>query len=172
MFFYLLLLFVFVPLIELYLLIRIGAAIGLLVTIGIVIFTGILGATLARREGLKTIRAIQDSLHAGRMPTDSVIDGLLILIAGGVLLTPGFLTDALGFSLLIPSLRASFREAIKGSFKNSITVRTYGPPGMGPGYGGPFDGAVPKGPDFGDLGDSPGAKKPDVVVEPEDGEEG
>jgi len=103
-------LFLLVPLAELYLLIRVGEVIGAPATIGLVIATAFFGATLARREGLRAFVAIQDSVAAGRLPTDDLIEGVMILLAGLVLLTPGFLTDALGFLILIPVTRRWLRR--------------------------------------------------------------
>lgn len=102
MFFRLLLLFTVVPLVELFLLIEIGRWIGAPATVALVIGTGALGAYLARREGLKTLRRVQTEWRQGRMPTQALLDGAMILIAGAVLLTPGILTDLAGFFLLTP----------------------------------------------------------------------
>ena len=104
------LLFLLVPLVELYLLIQVGKVIGAPATIGLVIATAFLGANLARREGLRTYIAIQQNVAAGRLPTDDLIEGVMIFVAGLVLLTPGFLTDALGFLILIPATRRLLRH--------------------------------------------------------------
>lgn len=106
-------LFVFVPLIELALLLKIGVRIGPLPTLLIVIVTGIAGAALARQQGWKTWMRIQSSLNSGRMPTEELIDGALILSGGVLLLTPGILTDALGISLLAPPSRAFHKRWLK-----------------------------------------------------------
>ena len=103
----LLLAFTTIPIIEIYLLIEIGSIFGVLTAIAIVIFTGFLGAFLARIQGLQTLSRIQQSLSEGRMPSSEFLDALLIVVAGLVLLTPGFLTDAAGFLLLIPTTRNS-----------------------------------------------------------------
>ena len=105
MYFALLLLFTIVPFIELYLLLVIGARIGALTTIMIVILTGIVGASLARIQGFKVLRDIQLATQAGQMPGTELIHGALVLIGGLLLLTPGFLTDLFGFSLLFPPSR-------------------------------------------------------------------
>ena len=102
-------LFVLLPLVELALLIQVGRWIGIIWTIVIVAGTGILGAALARRQGGRAWRAIQEELRQGRMPAGRVVDGLLILIGAIVLLTPGILTDLLGFALLLPPSRRVFR---------------------------------------------------------------
>ena len=110
MFIRLLLLFTIVPLVELYLLIKLGSVVGVAPTVALVVFTGALGAWLARVQGLSVLKRLSTDLGEGRLPTDAVIDGLLILVAGAVLLTPGLLTDALGFLLLVPRSRAVVRK--------------------------------------------------------------
>jgi len=112
MFLRLLLLFTIVPLAELFLLVKLGTVIGIGATVLIVICTGVLGAWLARWQGLGVLRRLTDDLNEGRLPADALIDGLLILIAGAVLLTPGLITDALGFLLLVPQGRAVVRKTI------------------------------------------------------------
>ena len=101
----LLLAFTIIPIIEIYLLIEIGSIFGALTAITLVILTGFLGAFMARMQGLQTLFRIQESLREGRMPSSDLLDALLIVIAGVVLLTPGFLTDSAGFLLLIPTTR-------------------------------------------------------------------
>lgn len=103
---FLMMLFVGLPLIELALLLRLARLITPLGTLGLVVFTGVLGATLARRQGLKTWRRVQSDLAQGRMPASHIVDALLIFVAGVVLVTPGIITDAIGFALLIPAIRA------------------------------------------------------------------
>lgn len=106
----LLLLFTLVPLLEIYLLIKIGAAIGAFATIAVVVVTGIVGAGLARRQGFVVWLRIQYEMQQGRFPARDLVDGLLILAAGIVLITPGVITDALGFLILIPVTRAPVRR--------------------------------------------------------------
>ncbi len=120
MFFRLLLLFTVVPLIELYLLIRVGAIIGALPTILIVLGTGALGAFLARRQGFQVWVRIQGSLQQGRFPAKELIDGLLVLAAGLLLITPGIMTDVLGFLLLFPVTRTFFRRALMRRFSGMV----------------------------------------------------
>jgi len=110
--FWLIVLFVTVPLLELALLIWVGTQIGMMTTIAIVVLTGILGATLARLQGVATWKRFQQRTASGELPHEDLIDGLLILIAGAVLLTPGLLTDVAGFLLLVPPARAVIRRAI------------------------------------------------------------
>jgi len=116
MFLRLLLLFTIVPLVELFLLVKLGTVVGVGPTIALVLFTGILGAWLARQQGLDVLRRVNEDLSQGRMPTEAIMDGVLILIAGAVLLTPGLLTDALGFVLLIPRTRAAVRKIAAARF--------------------------------------------------------
>ena len=102
--------FTIIPVVEIYLLIQIGTIFGALTSIALVIVTGFLGAYLARIQGLQTLFRIQKSLHEGQMPSSELLDALLIGIAGLVLLTPGFLTDAFGFLLLIPNTRTAIKQ--------------------------------------------------------------
>ena len=111
--------FTIIPIIEIYLLIEIGSMFGALTAVALVILTGFLGAFLARMQGLQTLYRIQESLREGRMPSGELLDALLIGIAGLVLLTPGFLTDAAGFLLLIPATR----NAIKNWLRRQIELR-------------------------------------------------
>jgi len=117
---YLMLLFIIVPIVELALLIKVGQHIGAFNTISIVIGTGIAGALLAKSEGLKTLRGIQHDLELGIMPSERLLDGLFIFTGGLLLLTPGLITDMVGFLLLIPYTRGLVREWAKEIFRNSI----------------------------------------------------
>ncbi len=101
----LLLLFIVVPAVELMLLIEIGRHIGTLPTLGLIVLTGALGAALARHQGLAVLRQVQEETAAGRMPAAALLDGVLILLAAAVLMTPGVLTDAFGFLCLVPACR-------------------------------------------------------------------
>lgn len=105
--------FVLVPLLELALLIQVGRWIGLLPTVGLVFTTGVLGAALARREGLRTLSAFQRELSVGRLPGGALMDGLAILLGGAFLLTPGILTDLLGFLLLVPVSRRVIQNEVR-----------------------------------------------------------
>jgi len=116
MFMKLLLLFTIVPAVELALLIEIGQRVGLLATIFLVASTGIIGASLARSQGYIVIKKIKSNTNAGKMPTDDLIGGLLILLGGALLLTPGLLTDITGFSLILPGTRHFYTEIIKKRF--------------------------------------------------------
>jgi UPF0716 protein FxsA len=120
MFMRLLALFVLLPLLELALLIQVGQAIGLFWTLAIVVVTGFLGAALARRQGLRAWIGIQDQLRQGAMPGNALVDGLLILIGGIVLLTPGLLTDLAGFALLVPTTRNTLKRSLRKRFRQAI----------------------------------------------------
>ncbi len=134
MFFRLILLFALLPLIELYLLIKVGSVIGGLPTIGLVLFTGVLGAYLARLEGTRVFLRAQENMKQGIPPAEEVIDALLIFIAGVVLLTPGIVTDCMGFAMLFPPTRRLFKVWLRKRFDQAVangTIHTY-PPGSGP----------------------------------------
>ncbi len=122
MFIRLLLLFTLVPLIELALLIEIGQKIGLWNTIAIVVLTGFIGAALARSEGFGIISRIQNELASGQLPGDSLIDGALVLAGALLLLTPGLITDAFGFALLLPFSRAFVKIYLKKHFSRKINT--------------------------------------------------
>ena len=102
---WILLAFIGVPLIEIALFIEIGGLIGLWPTIAIVIATAVAGTALIRRQGLNTLQRAQQEMDARRLPVRELFDGICLLFAGALLLTPGFMTDAVGFALLVPSLR-------------------------------------------------------------------
>ncbi len=116
----LILLFIGLPLAELALLLRIGDIVGPWTTLGIVVLTGLLGATLARLEGLRVAIRIQEDLHEGRMPAPYILDGVMILIAGAVLITPVFITDTAGFLLLIPPFRLFIKQWVKRMIEKRI----------------------------------------------------
>ncbi|MEC5126715.1 FxsA family protein [Verrucomicrobiales bacterium BCK34] len=122
MFARLLLLFIGIPVIELFLFMVLGSKIGIPLTLLIIILTGALGAHLTRSQGLQALNNYKAATAQGKLPHEEVLDGLMILIAGAVLLTPGFLTDAIGFSLLVPSIRGSVRKVLGAYLKGKITV--------------------------------------------------
>lgn len=109
----LILLFTVLPLIELVILIEIGKHIGAFSTVLVVIGAAIVGASLAKVQGINTIRRIQKSLSEGRIPAEELLDGFLIFIAGLLLIAPGFLTDISGFLLLIPFSRNRIKLWVK-----------------------------------------------------------
>lgn len=101
----LILLFVAVPIAEIYLLLEVGGVIGALPTIGLVVLTAVVGAALVRAQGFSTIQHVRRTMDAGELPAVAIIEGIFLLLAGALLLTPGFLTDAIGFCCLVPPLR-------------------------------------------------------------------
>ena len=110
--------FTIIPIIEIYILINIGSILGAFVSISLVVLTGILGAYLARIQGLNTILRIQESLSEGRIPSGELLDAVLILVAGVLLLTPGFLTDSIGFILLFQTSRNLIKFWLQRKFKS------------------------------------------------------
>ena len=103
--FFLFLAFVVVPIVEIGLFLQVGSHIGVPATLGLIILTAIAGTMLVRSQGIDVIRKLQGSANRGEMPVAALIQGLFVLIAGILLLTPGFATDTLGFALLIPPVR-------------------------------------------------------------------
>lgn len=113
MFIKLLLLFIFIPIIEIYVLIEAGRQIGVGATIALVIVTGIAGAYLAKSQGFQLLARIQSDLQQGRVPAEEMFDGAMILAGGMVLLTPGFCTDLIGFLLLTPATRYHIKRWLR-----------------------------------------------------------
>lgn len=115
--------FTVLPLTELWLLLEVKGQIGIWYTLGLVLATGIVGAALARQQGIATLRLIQEEMGQGRIPTQGLLDGVLILFAGAVLVTPGILTDALGFTLLIPPARRGLSVLLRRYVTTRISVQ-------------------------------------------------
>lgn len=122
---------VLVPIIEIALFIEVGGFLGLWPTIAIVILTAFLGTVLLRRQGLATLADLQGRLQQGQDPSSTIAHGAMILIAGIVLLTPGFFTDAIGFLLLVPPIRASIIRTIGQRMTASAHVHFHQ---TGPGF--------------------------------------
>ena len=116
----LILLFLGVPLVELYVLIQVGQEIGALWTIALLVLVSVIGAWLAKREGFGVWLRMQDQVAAGRMPGIELVDAFLILLAGALLLTPGFVTDLLAIVLLIPPGRALVRRGLRRTLVNRV----------------------------------------------------
>ena len=121
---FLFLLFTVGPLCELILLIYVGSKIGLLATLGIVIATGLIGTALARWQGVKALLRVQRRLARNQVPADELFDGVLILLAGVLLVIPGLITDVFGFALLLPPVRSLVKHLLRGWAKKNIHVRT------------------------------------------------
>ncbi|MFM7490167.1 MAG: FxsA family protein [Actinomycetota bacterium] len=124
----LLLLFVIVPIAELYTIIKVGGAIGFFNTLGIIIAVAVIGSWLVKREGLRVWTKFNEAIAQGRVPTREIIDGVLILGAGALLLTPGFLTDVFGVLMLFPPTRMIFRSYLMRRAKRgtAFVVRGFG----------------------------------------------
>ena len=116
----LLLLFILVPAIELALLLEVGSHLGTLPTLGLIAATGVVGASLARRQGLAVLGRAQDQMARGELPAGSLADGVMILVAGAFLITPGILTDAFGFLLLVPVFREVVRSVAMNRLRKAI----------------------------------------------------
>lgn len=119
----LLLLFILTPLIELWLLMLVSERLGASTTIWMVLVTGFVGASLAKRQGLSTWLSIQRETQQGNLPAASLVDALMIFVAGLLLITPGILTDFVGFSLLVPPVRALLRHGLRESFRGQMNVQ-------------------------------------------------
>ncbi|MGE0485039.1 MAG: FxsA family protein [Gammaproteobacteria bacterium] len=132
-------LLVSVPLVELYVLIAVGRSIGAGTTIGLVILTAVLGAWLLRAQGLATLARARATMAAGELPAIEMVEGLILLLTGVLLLIPGFITDALGFLVLLPPVRRILARALAAR----MVVQAMGPggprppPGAGPDHGPP-----------------------------------
>ena len=97
--------FLLVPIAEIYVLIQVGGLLGALPTIALVVFTAVLGSMLIRSQGLATLARVRTSMARGEVPAVELLEGMCLLVAGALLLTPGFVTDSVGFTLLVPPLR-------------------------------------------------------------------
>ena len=142
-------LFVVLPLVELYFLIQVGQVIWAWWTIALLVVDSILGAWLVKREGRRTWEALRDALASGRMPHRELADGALVLIGGTLLMTPGFVSDVLGVALMLPLTRPLFRRVLARVVAARLVTGVVGPGprfGAGPGFGpgtGPGNGSRP-----------------------------
>jgi len=119
-----LLLFLLVPIVEIYFLIVIGGVIGALPTVALVVLTAVVGASLARYQGLATLQRLQATLARGEAPAIEMFEGVLLLVGAVLLLTPGFFTDLLGFACLIPATR---RALAFWALRRMMVVTSCGP---------------------------------------------
>lgn len=138
--------FLLIPLLEIYVLIQVGYAIGALTTVVLVVLTALAGAVMIRAQGMATLTRARASLDRGEIPAGELFEGLCLLVAGVALLTPGFVTDALGFLFLIPGIRRSLILALM----HAGAVRVVGQPDSATG-----------------AGSGPGPKEPGRVIEGE-----
>ncbi len=126
------LVFLLVPLVEIYLLIEVGGLIGAIPTVFLVVFTAVLGALLIRHQGLTTMLRAREQMNRGSIPAMPMLEGAALLVSGAFLLTPGFMTDSIGFVLLVPSLRRWLIIRLLGSAIRPV-VKPDVPPGQSPG---------------------------------------
>lgn len=122
------LLFIVVPAVELFLIVQVGARIGFLWTLLTIVGTGVIGAMLAKAEGLAVLARIRDAVAEGRMPAEELVDGILILLAAALLITPGFITDFTGFLALFPLTRPIFRGIAMDWLRNRVQPPPPRPP--------------------------------------------
>jgi len=116
---------------ELYLLIWVAERTSLLMTLALCVLTGVVGGAMVRRQGLKTLAAIQKELSRGAMPAKNIVSGLILLMIGTFLLTPGFLTDTMAFLMLIPPVRQLVASRLVGYFKRRIRFQNLGSAAQG-----------------------------------------
>lgn len=130
-------LFLIVPVLDLALLVAVGERVGFWPTVAVVVLTALVGSTLARREGVAAWQRVQARLGDGGLPGPELIDGLIILISGALLLTPGFLTDVAGLLGLLPPTRAAARRALRRRFERAVQSGSVRVVGTGTPFGGP-----------------------------------
>lgn len=120
MFFMLFILFLSIPFLEVILLIKMASVLGFWPTLGIQVATAILGAALARVQGWLVWLRIKNELAAGRLPADAMMDGFLIFVAGIILITPGLISDTVGFLVLLPPTRSLIKQWLRGKFAGIV----------------------------------------------------
>jgi UPF0716 protein FxsA len=140
----LVLLFIVVPIAELFVIIQVGEAIGVIPTLLLLLLDAVLGSWLLKREGRAAWRRFNEALRAGRIPGKEAADGFLVVLGGALLIAPGFLTDILGALLLIPATRAVARKILRRWTVGRVAVVGF-PGAGGPGFGG-FSGGPGRGP--------------------------
>ena len=155
---YVLLLFVALPIIEIAVMLKVGDAIGWLATLAIVILTAFLGTTMLRQQGMATLNIARQRLDAGEMPAQQMLEGMMLLVGGVLLLTPGFVTDAFGFACLVPATRQWIARRIASRSIVSVGgVVGFGGGGRRPSGAGPIKGGTTVG-----SGSTPGARESDT----------
>jgi len=117
---YLIALFIGLPLVELALLFKLHGIMGLGPTILLVLLTGVIGASLVRRQGITILFKIQQEMASGNLPAPQMIDGIMVLIAGALLVTPGLITDTVGFALLVPYVRGYIRGWLRKTLEQKL----------------------------------------------------
>jgi UPF0716 protein FxsA len=114
--------FIAVPIFEIYLLVSVGQVIGAWYTIGLVILTAVIGTWLLRLQGIRILQQVQQQMNAGEVPALQLLEGMLLLIAGALLLTPGFFTDAIGFACLVPGFRRMLAQTLARALLGRVQV--------------------------------------------------
>lgn len=117
---YLIALFIGLPIIELVLLIKVHGAVGFWPTLLLVVLTGTIGASMVRRQGIALLFKIRREMQQGHMPAPQMVDGIMLLFAGAFLITPGLITDTVGFSLLIPAFRRAIRKGLRKKLEEKV----------------------------------------------------
>ena len=125
MFFKLFLIFSVIPVIELVLLIKVGSLIGTLNTISIVILTALIGAYMVKLEGIGVLYRMQRDMSQGIFPAEELMNGVMILVAGALLLTPGFFTDVLGFLMVFPASRGAIKKLLRRYIERHMDIRRF-----------------------------------------------
>lgn len=129
---FLFILFIIVPLLEIYLFIQVGDQVGALTTVALVVLTAAIGVVLLRWQGVKTLIRARERMAAGELPAQQMLEGMLLAVGGILLLVPGFFTDAIGFALLIPPLRRGIYQLVKArAVVVNVNPRRRQPPGQG-----------------------------------------
>ncbi len=118
-------LLLFIPILEIAVFILIGGQIGVITTLALILFTAILGSILLRVQGFAVLNSIQMKAHAGEMPGKEMVNGVMIMVAGVLLLTPGFVTDGIGFLLFFPP----FRQFLWSTLASKVVIKTTNPMG-------------------------------------------
>ncbi|WP_235830306.1 FxsA family protein [Algihabitans albus] len=137
--------FIAVPLIEIAVFIQVGGLIGLWPTLAVVVITAVVGTWLLRLQGIATLNRARQQINRGAMPTHELFDGLCLVFAGALLLTPGFVTDAVGLALFVPAVRTALRGIAARYVKTHGTAGVYVNPDLA--AGGPYDPARQAQPD-------------------------
>ncbi|MBV7300581.1 FxsA family protein [Enterovibrio paralichthyis] len=139
----LLLMFITVPVIEIALFIQVGGILGLWPTVALILITAIVGASLVRSQGLQTLVTVQQRMQKGELPAQQIVEGVMLAVAGVLLLTPGFMTDAMGMAVLLPWPRAWLAKQLMGKIKVANIQTGFGgqqgPYGQDPFQRGPYD---------------------------------
>ena len=117
-----LLLFMLIPIVEMWILIEVGGWIGALPTIGLVVLTAMIGLSLLKQQGLSTLMRARRKMDEGAIPASELVSGVMIAVGGALLLTPGFVTDALGFALLIPQTRQWLLFKLIDRYRDKIVI--------------------------------------------------